>query len=714
MIVWGGENGSTILGTGGVYNPSTDTWTATSSTGAPAARTQFTAVWSGSVMIVWGGTDAGPFDSGGRYNPTTNTWTTTSLTNVPQARFRHTAIWTGTRMIVWGGINGFNRLATGGIYDPGADTWVATNTGANLPTGRASHTAVWTGSRMIIWGGTSGAGSLFTGGLFDPAANAWTGATSMVNNPAERLDHTAVWTGSRMIVWGGTGSGDVVAAGKRYDPGTDTWTSVSMGAGILSARIGHADAWTGSELIVWGGWDGFNINTGGRYNPATDTWSFMSTTGAPTARISAMSVWTGSLFIVWGGTTTPAFSYFNTGARYDPSTDAWSPMTGTLAPSGRAFGAAVWTGNRMIIWGGRNSSTYFNTGSRYDPAGNSWSATNVGGATPTPRSLYEGAVYTGSEMIVWGGNDGASPTNTGGRYSAGTNTWIAITPTAGTPSNREKNGIAWTGTELIIWGGFSGSNVLNSGSRYTPSTNTWVPMTTVGGPSARQYPATIWTGDRLLIWGGDNANSALDTGAKYDPGTDSWSNIPVNGAPTPQNAPEAVWTGSQMMVLGGSSQVGMYCTCLSPIAYFHDNDGDSFGVPASPVNFCGPAPSGFSAVSTDCNDANPAIWGKPGEVTGLTFSFPSTLTWVSPTTGGTSAGMLYDTLRSPSPSNFSTGTTCIETDNGPNVTATDAGVPGAGQLFSYLIRAQNACPTNNIGTLGFRSSGAERTGRTCP
>src|SRR6266481_7535256 len=38
-----------------------DTWTATSTTSAPAARDNHTAVWTGSEMIVWGGTDGSGF-----------------------------------------------------------------------------------------------------------------------------------------------------------------------------------------------------------------------------------------------------------------------------------------------------------------------------------------------------------------------------------------------------------------------------------------------------------------------------------------------------------------------------------------------------------------------------------------------------------------------------------------------------------------------------
>ena len=43
------------------------------------------------------------FNSGGRYNPSTDSWTATSTTDAPAARAGHTAVWTGSEMIVWGG-----------------------------------------------------------------------------------------------------------------------------------------------------------------------------------------------------------------------------------------------------------------------------------------------------------------------------------------------------------------------------------------------------------------------------------------------------------------------------------------------------------------------------------------------------------------------------------------------------------------------------------
>ena len=57
----------------------------------------------GSEMIVWGGYNSSQLNTGGRYNPSTDSWTATSTTNVPSARQSHTAVWTGSEMIIWGG-----------------------------------------------------------------------------------------------------------------------------------------------------------------------------------------------------------------------------------------------------------------------------------------------------------------------------------------------------------------------------------------------------------------------------------------------------------------------------------------------------------------------------------------------------------------------------------------------------------------------------------
>src|SRR5256886_6167255 len=206
-------------------NCTNNTWTATSTAGAPAAREHHTAVWTGSEMIVWGGWGSGPgpvLNTGGRYNPSTDSWAATSTTNAPAARTDHTAVWTGTEMIIWGG--DFPPLNTGGRYNPSTDTWRATNT-INAPDGRYWHTAVWNGHVMIIWGGNNGA-YLNSGGRYNPVTNSWT-ATSTFNIPAARGYHTAVWVGSQMIVWGGTDNYNYWNTGGKYNPSTNSWTAIS-------------------------------------------------------------------------------------------------------------------------------------------------------------------------------------------------------------------------------------------------------------------------------------------------------------------------------------------------------------------------------------------------------------------------------------------------------------------------------------------------------
>ena len=83
----------------------------------------------------------------------------------------------------------------------------------------------------------------------------------------------------------------------------------------------------------------------------------------------------------------------------------------------------MWTGTEMIVWGGHNDSGGLNTGGRYNPNTNTWVATNIVGALT--KRYYHTAIWTGSEMIVWGGFDGRRFFNDCGKYNPSTNNWIA-------------------------------------------------------------------------------------------------------------------------------------------------------------------------------------------------------------------------------------------------------------------------------------------------
>ena len=67
----------------------------------------------------------------------------------------------------------------------------------------------------------------------------------------------------------------------------------------------------------------------------------------------------------------------------------------------------------MIIWGGVNGTNIFNEGAIYDPITNTWQLTTLNNA-PTPRKSHT-AVWTGTKMIIWGGIKN-QVLNTGGIY----------------------------------------------------------------------------------------------------------------------------------------------------------------------------------------------------------------------------------------------------------------------------------------------------------
>jgi N-acetylneuraminic acid mutarotase len=362
-------------------------------------------------------------------------------------------------------------------YNPSTDSWTATPTGGTTPVARYLHTAAWTGAEMIVWGGNNGTSFLSSGARFNPSTGSWT-PTATTGAPTAREHHTAVWTGTEMIIWGGSfGPGTALFTGSRYNPSTDTWTPTNT---FSQRRREHSAVWTGTEMIVWGGYsDSSVLQSGARYNPSTNNWIATNPTGAPAARYKHTAVWTGAEMIIWGGSdTTGVDPDLDTGGRFNPSTNSWAPTsTGPNVPRARQDHAAVWTGTEMLVWGGYNvlgpGDPPLNTGGRYDPSNDSWIATATSAGEPTARREHT-AVWTGTEMIVWGGYEYVFELNTGGRYTPSIDTWVPTSTGANTPTARILHTAVWSGAEMIVWGGEHHPGYLNTGGRYAPSTDAWI------------------------------------------------------------------------------------------------------------------------------------------------------------------------------------------------------------------------------------------------
>src|SRR5947208_2161250 len=241
--------------------------------------------------------------------------------------------------------------------------------------------------------------------------------------------------------------------------------------------------------------------------------------------------------------------------------DTWAATSITNAPAARLVHTAVWTGSEMIIWGGASDANYLGTGGRYNPSTDSWTATTTINA-PAARELHT-AVWAGSEMIIWGGYNGGPPLNDGGRYNPSTDTWTA-TSTSNAPSARGAHTAVWTCSKMIVWGGEYIGLYLNTGGAYNPSTDNWTATTQTDAPSARERHTAVWIGGEMIVWGGTGITGEENTGGRYNPGTNSWTATSTTNAPAGRAFHTAVWTDSQMIVWGGSSSPsfntgGKYC-----------------------------------------------------------------------------------------------------------------------------------------------------------
>ena len=242
---------------------------------------------------------------------------------------------------------------------------------------------------------------------------------------------------------------------------------------------------------------------GEKYNPATDIRTCMSIIDAPSGRIEHTAIWAeGSkniaVMIIWGGRSAQN-EYENSGAWYDPVRDTWKKMKSAGSPLPRRKHTAVWTNTQMIIWGGEvacNNSPWCDL-----------IATGSGG-------IYDPTLDNDKHVSAW-----------------------KLTPLSPNATPRSDHAAVWTGSEMIIWGGHGCMDLPNcewqeeslvTGARLNIDKKTWSRMNTDNTPQNIKNFSAVWSAEtgKMIICSGADIAPQYRTRATYDPGKDLWDSNP--------------------------------------------------------------------------------------------------------------------------------------------------------------------------------------------
>lgn len=245
-------------------------------------------------------------------------------------------------------------------------------------------------------------------------------------------------------------------------------------------------------------------------------------------------VWTGEELIVAGLTSSPDGTLIGAdevAAAYRPATNTWRRLPAAPKSESYCRRSAVWTGSEMVVWGCVQVA--------FNPRTNRWRR-----LPPAPTGAPGLVVWTGRELIGWGGGCCGDAFADGAAFDPATDNWRKLAPSPLAPSQSPVS--AWTGRELIVFvSGLDPDGERIPGAAraaaYNPTKDTWRPI----APAPTRPAAAVWDGREILLVG------AAGSGYAYDPATDSWRSLSPTSSGSYQAA--AAWTGNRLLLFGGEA-----------------------------------------------------------------------------------------------------------------------------------------------------------------
>jgi Kelch motif/Galactose oxidase, central domain len=341
---------------------STDPLPLTQAASLSAGRSeQISMMLGNNRVLVAGGTTNGtlPVKTAELYNPDTNTWSATGSMVVTRRGHTATLLLDG-KVLVTGGFDGTVESPTAEIYDPATGIWTATGP---MGRGRKYHTATRLGDgKVLIAGGivATNVGNARIAEIYDPSLGTF---TSMPITPssalmsAPRYKHTAsvLNDGVTVVLTGGfdsavQGTTEIFT----YNAATPTSSTWAAGPALAKSRHDHsASLLTGNRKILLTGGYGQGLDTAEICDFSLVTPACATTTSMSTSRASHTStlLGNGNVLVIGGNDGSQILKTIEV---FDPTTLIWTSHAKVLQTARAGHSSTLMSNGKVLISGANN------------------------------------------------------------------------------------------------------------------------------------------------------------------------------------------------------------------------------------------------------------------------------------------------------------------------------------------------------------------------